>query len=133
MNKDNQIWSRYNTDLKGLKNDCVDILSKCYLMLGQKPDAKQIVMMSSLLYEDLINKYSRMTIDEVRFALEKGIKDGDEVSCFINARTWNLWLRSHKGSEALKRQQKQITDYQRHQQNQKAIANTINKAKQLKQ
>ena len=131
MDKSNQVWSRYNNDLKGLKNDCVDILSKCYLMLGQKPDAKQIVM-SSLLFEDLINHYSRMTIDEVRFALEKGIREGEDTSCFINARSWNVWLRTHKKSEQLKRQQQLITDYQNHKQSQKAISNTINKAKRLK-
>lgn len=127
-----KIWQRYNTDVKQLKNDCVDILSKCYLMLGQKPDAKQIVMMSSLLYDDLINRYSTMTIDEVRFALEKGIKDGEDLSCFINARSWNVWLKQHKKSEQLKRQQRIITDYQKHQENVKQIGNTINKAKQIK-
>ena len=74
-----KIWHRFNTDIKALKNDCVDVLSKCYLMLGQKPDAQQVVTMASLLYDDLINRYSTMTIQEVQFALEKGIKDGDEL------------------------------------------------------
>ena len=61
----NKIWYRYNNDNKQLKNDCVDVLSRCYLMLGQKPNAKQIVMMSSLLYEDLINRYSSNNIKQV--------------------------------------------------------------------
>ena len=127
-----KIWHRFNTDIKALKNDCVDVISKCYLMLGQKPDAQQVVTMASLLYDDLINRYSTMTIQEVQFALEKGIKDGDDLNCFINARTWNVWLKQHKKSEQLKRQQKLITDYQKHEQNIKAIGSTINKAKQLK-
>lgn len=132
MDKSNQIWSRYNTDLKGLKTDCVDVLSKAYLMLGQAPEAEQIVMMASLLYEDLINNYSTMTIEEVRFAIEKGIREGEESSCFINVRSWNVWLKKHRKSEQLKKQQRLITDYQHHQKIQKQIGNTINKAKQLK-
>ena len=132
MDKANQIWNRYNNDQKQLKLDCVDILSKCYTMLGQKPEAQQIVIMSQLLYEDLIQKYSTMTIDCVKFAIETGIKDGEELSCFINARTWNVWLRSFKKKEALQRQQNLITDYQKHEQTQKQIANTITKAKQIK-
>tara|TARA_R100000655_G_scaffold42676_2_gene78699 strand:+ start:626 stop:931 length:306 start_codon:yes stop_codon:yes gene_type:complete len=101
-------------------------------MLGQKPDTQQVITMSSLLYEDLINNYSRMTIDEVRFAIEKGIREGEDTNCFINARSWNVWLRTHRKSEQLKRQQRLITDYQKHEESQKLIANTINKAKQIK-
>ena len=132
MDKSKQIWNRFIHDQKALKNDCVDILSKCYLMLGQKPDTKQVVMMYSLLFEDLTNRYSTMTTEEVSFALEKGIRDGEDQSCFINVRTWNLWLKNHKHSEQLKRQQKLITDFQKHEQNIKQITNTINKAKQIK-
>ena len=133
MDKSRQIWSRYNTDQKELKLDCVDLLSKCYVMLGQKPDTQQIVVMAELLYQDLITHYSRWEIDEVRFAIEKGIREGEDTSCFINARAWNVWLRSHKKSEQLKRQQMLITDYQKQIDQQKLIGTTISKAKQLKQ
>ena len=68
-----------------------------------------------------------MTMNEVQFAIEKGIRDGEDTSCFINVRTWNVWLKQHKKSEQLKRQQRQITDYQKHEQNQIQINKTINK------
>ena len=132
MDKSKQIWNRFNTDQKQLKLDCVDILGKCYVMIGQKPDSQQIVMMAQLLYEDLINRYSRMEIDEVRFALEEGIRNAG-TSCFINVNSWNEWLKNFRKTEQLKRQQRLLTDYQKHKQSQKAINNTINKAKQLKQ
>jgi len=131
MDKSKQIWNRFNTDQKQLKLDCVDILGKCYVMIGQKPDSQQIVMMAQLLYEDLINRYSRMEIDEVRFALEEGIRNAG-TSCFINVNSWNEWLKNFRKTEQLKRQQRLLTDYQKHQQSQKAINNTINKAKQIK-
>ena len=132
MDKSKQIWSRLHKEEKQLKTECVDILSKAYTMLGQKPDTLQVVVMASLLFGDLIINYSSMTMQEVQFAIEKGIRDGEDTSCFINARSWNVWLKQHKKSEQLKRQQRLITDYQHHKQNQKAIANTIKKAKQIK-
>ena len=131
MDKSNQIWYRFNKDQKQLKIDCVDVISKCYLMIGQKPDANQITIMASLFYDDIIRHYSRFTMDEIIFAMEKGIREGDEASCFINVRSWNIWLRNHKKSEQLKRQQNLITDYQKHNQNQKQISSTIKKAKSL--
>ena len=100
-------------------------------MIGQKPDSQQIVMMAQLLYDDLINRYSRMEIDEVQFALEEGIRNAG-TSCFINVNSWNEWLKTHRKSEELKRQQRLITDYQKHEQSQKKISLTINKAKKLK-
>jgi len=131
MDKSNQIWNRFNQDQKQLKLDCVDILGKCYVMIGQKPDSQQIVMMAQLLYEDLINRYSRMEIDEVRFALEEGIRNAG-TSCFINVNSWNEWLKNYRKKEQLQRQQRLITDYQKHEANVKRIGNTVNKAKQIK-
>ena len=127
MDKTKQIWNRLHKEEKKLKEECVDILSKAYTMLGQKPDTQQVVVMASLLFGDLITNFSRMTIDEVQFAIEKGIREGNDISCFINVRSWNVWLRNHKKSEQLKRQQRQITDYQKHEQNQIQISKTIKK------
>ena len=60
-----KIWNRYNIDQAQLKLDCVDLLAKSYTELGQRPDKEQIVLMAQLLYQDLIQYYSNMTIDEV--------------------------------------------------------------------
>ena len=131
MDKSKQIWYRFNKDQKQLKLDCVDILSKCYVMIGQKPDSQQVVVMAQLLYDDLIHRYSRMDIDEVRFALEQGIRNAG-TSCFINVNSWNEWIKNHRKKEQLKKQQIINTDYQYYKQSQKEISNTINKAKQIK-
>lgn len=131
MNKKQQIWYRYNHDTKKLKTECVDLLSKCYLMLGQKPDTQQVVLMSQLLYDDLINNYSRLTMQEVTFAFEQAIKHSDNGN-FVNVRNWNIWLKEYKEKARLKRQQNLLTDYQQHEQNIKLIGKTINKARQIK-
>jgi len=131
MDKTKQIWYRYANDLNNLNTDCVDLLSKCYFMLGQKPDVDQIVMMSKFLVDDLANYYSRYTIDEVSFALEQGIRHSDNGG-FINVRNWNIWLKEHKQKAIAARQRNSLEPYLRKKENDKLIANTINKAKRLK-
>ena len=129
--KSRQVWYRFANDRERLNIDCVDILSKCYLMLGQKPDTEQIVMMSKLLVDDLSRYYGSMEMEEVMFAFEQGIRHSDSGG-FVNVRNWNIWLKEYKAKSALKRQQKLMTDYDKDRENQKLIAETIIKAKRLK-
>lgn len=129
--KSRQVWYRFANDRERLNIDCVDILSKCYLMLGQKPDTEQIVMMSKLLVDDLSRYYGSMEMEEVMFAFEQGIRHSDSGG-FVNVRNWNIWLKEYKEKSALKRQQKLMTDYDKDRENQKLIAETIGKAKRLK-
>jgi len=129
--KSRQIWYRFTNDREQLNIDCVDALSKCYLMLGQKPDTEQIVMMSKLLVDDLSRFYGSLEMEEVVFAFEQGIRHS-ESGGFVNVRNWNIWLKEYKSKAQLKRQQKQLTDYERDREGQKMIGETINKAKRLK-
>tara|TARA_B100000497_G_C7463312_1_gene286123 strand:+ start:303 stop:698 length:396 start_codon:yes stop_codon:yes gene_type:complete len=131
MDKTRQIWYRFTKDREQLNVDCVDVLSKCYLMLGQKPDTEQIVMMSKLLVDDLSRFYPSMEMAEVMFAFEQGVRHSDSGG-FVNVRNWNIWLKEYKAKANLKRQQRQLTDYQKDRENQKMIGETINKAKRLK-
>jgi len=131
MDKTKQIWYRFTKDREQLNVDCVDVLSKCYLMLGQKPDTEQIVMMSKLLVDDLSRFYPSMEMAEVMFAFEQGVRHSDNGG-FVNVRNWNIWLKEYKAKANLKRQQRQLTDYQKDRENQKMIGETINKAKRLK-
>lgn len=131
--KSKQIWYRYANDKKGLTLDCIDLLSKSYLELGQKPTPETITLMATLLVDDLAHNYSSMELEEVAYAISKGIRDTEDgTSCFINVRSWSVWLSQHKKRAQLARQQNRITDYQRHTENVKLLGNTINKAKQIK-
>jgi len=131
MDKTKQIWYRFANDRESLNIDCVDALSKCYLMLGQKPDTEQIVMMSKLLVDDLSRFYPSMEMAEVMFAFEQGIRHSDSGG-FVNVRNWNIWLKEYKAKANLKRQQLQLTDYQKDRDSQKMMGDTISKAKRLK-
>ena len=131
MDKKKQVWFRYTNDREGLNVDCVDLLSKCYLMLGQKPDAEQIVLMSKFLVDDLAKGYGSLQMDEVNFAFEQGVRHYENGG-FVNVRNWNIWLKEYKSKAQLKRQQNLVTDYDNYKQGEKLISSTINKAKKLK-
>ncbi len=133
MDKDKtkQVWYRFSKDLEQLNVDCVDLLSKCYIMLGQRPDAQQVVMMSKMLVDDLTRFYGSMEMEEVAFAFEQGIRHS-ESGGFVNVRSWNIWLKEYKAKAQLQRQQRLVTDFQKSQQQQNLITETINKAKRLK-
>mgnify|MGYP003139291831 FL=1 len=132
MDKTKQIWYRFSNELEQLNVECVDLLSKCYMMLGQRPDTQQVVMMAKFLVDDLSRFYGSMEMEEVAFAFEQGIRNSDSGG-FINVRSRNQWLKEHKAKTQLQRQQKLVTDYQKHRDNVNQIGTTVNKAKQLKQ
>ena len=131
MDKRNQIWYRFNNDQANLKNDCVDLIGKCYLLLGQKPETEQIVLMAQFLYNDLIEQYGSMEMDKVEHAILQGLRYS-ETGGFVNIRNLNQWIHEHKKKEQTKRQQGLITDYQKSKETQKLISKTINQAKQIK-
>ena len=132
MDKTKQIWYRFSNELEQLNVECVDLLSKCYMMLGQRPDTQQVVMMAKFLVDDLSRFYGAMEMEEVAFAFEQGIRNS-ESGGFINVRSWNQWLKEHKAKTQLQRQQRLVTDYQKHRDNVNQIGTTVKKAKQLKQ
>lgn len=112
---------------------CIDLVGMCYTSLGQKPDKEQMKGMAQLLYKDLITYHTNLPINEIKFAFEKGLRDAEQgTSAFINVRTWSVWINDYKQRAIKKRSQGRLTEYQQHQQSQKAIAMTINKAKRIK-
>ena len=89
--------------------------------------------MGTLLLDDLAVNYGGLELDEVKYAFSRGIRNGEEgTSCFINVRTWSVWLTQYKKAAQLKRQQNLITDYQQYKEKQKQIGQTIKQAKRLK-
>lgn len=120
-------------DINGIKVECLDLIGMCYKSLGQKPDKEQMKGMAILFYNDLITYHKNMSMEEVGFAINQGLRKAEDgISVFINVRTWSVWLNDYKKNAIKKRANRQKTDFQLHKENQKAIAQTINKAKLLK-
>ena len=108
--KSKQIWSIYAKDIKALKNGVYKLLSEIYLQLGQKPENEIVVMMTNSLTDDLATSYSTMELEEVKFALNKYIRENDPP-IFVNIPTLNKALRDYKKTKALRKQTNQIEQY----------------------
>ena len=109
--KSKQVWYLYAHNIKELKRQCYDVISTLYVQLGQAPEAEIIVQMTNLFCNDLATNYGSMELEEVRFALNKHIRENDGPH-FVNVPMWNEALRSYKMNKALKRQTNQIDQYE---------------------
>ena len=98
MDKTKQIWYRWKNDLPKLKEEAVDVLSRTFFELQQKPSVDDIIALANILVDDLVNntKFSTLTMEDVQRAFSIGVRSGDSASVFLNVRTWNIWLRKEK-------------------------------------
>ena len=131
MDKTKQIWYRWKNDLPKLKEEAVDVLSRTFFELQQKPSVEDIIALANILVDDLVNntKFSTLTMEDVQRAFNIGVRSGDSASVFLNVRTWNIWLRKEKENVS----KKVIEAYKQNEleyiENSKMISGTIKKAK----
>ena len=131
MDKTKQIWYRWKNDLPKLKEEAVDVLSRTFFELQQKPSVDDIIALANILVDDLVNntKFSTLTMEDVQRAFSIGVRSGDSASVFLNVRTWNIWLRKEKENVS----KKVIEAYKQNEleyiENSKMISGTIKKAK----
>ena len=131
MDKTKQIWYRWKNDLPKLKEEAVDVLSRTFFELQQKPSVEDIIALANILVDDLVNntKFSTLTMKDVQRAFSIGVRSGDSASVFLNVRTWNIWLRKEKEKVS----KKVIEAYKQNEleyiENSKMISGTIKKAK----
>ena len=131
MNKEKKIWYRWKNDLPKLKEEAVDVLSRTFFELQQKPSVEDIIALANILVDDLVNntKFSTLTMEDVQRAFSIGVRSGDSSSVFLNVRTWNIWLRKEKENVS----KKVIEAYKQNEleyiENSKMISGTIKKAK----
>ncbi len=111
MNKEKQIWYLYKTDIKYLKTECYKMMKDLYIQLGQNPEPEIIVNLTRIFVNDLAESYSSMELNEVKFAINKHIREKDGPH-FINVPMWNQALRDYKKTKALKKQNNQIGQYE---------------------
>jgi len=124
--KSKQVWYMYANNVQELKRQCYDIISSLYVQLGQAPEAEIIVQMTNVFTNDLANDYGSMELDEVRFALNKHIRNNDGPH-FVNVPMWSQALRDYKKTKALKRQTNQIEEYEIYKKRISSFKNAIDK------
>tara|TARA_B100000524_G_C23502087_1_gene317354 strand:- start:182 stop:589 length:408 start_codon:yes stop_codon:yes gene_type:complete len=125
-NKTKQVWYLYANNVQELKRQCYDIISTLYVQLGQSPEAEIIVQMTNVFTNDLANDYSSLELEEVRFALNKYIRENDGPH-FVNVPMWSQALRDYKKSKALKRQTNQIDEYEIYKKRVESFSKAIDK------
>ena len=125
-NKTKQVWYLYANNVQELKRQCYDIISTLYVQLGQSPEAEIIVQMTNVFTNDLANDFGSMELDEVRFALNKYIRNNDGPH-FVNVPMWSQALRDYKKTKALKRQTNQIEEYEIYKKRISSFKNAIDK------
>ena len=125
-NKTKQVWYLYANNVQELKRQCYDIISTLYVQLGQSPQAEIIVQMTNVFTNDLANDFGSMELDEVRFALNKYIRENDGPH-FVNVPMWSQALRDYKKTKALKRQTNQIEEYEIYKKRISSFKNAIDK------
>ena len=124
--KSKQVWYMYANNVQELKRQCYDIISTLYVQLGQSPEAEIVVQMTNVFTNDLANDYGSMELDEVRFALNKYIRENDGPH-FVNVPMWSQALRDYKKTKALKRQTNQIEEYEIYKKRISSFKNAIDK------
>ena len=124
--KSKQVWYLYAHDIKKLKGECYEIISKLYVQLGQVAEAEIIVEMTKLFCNDLATNYGSMELEEVRFALNKHIREKDGPH-FVNVPMWNEALRSYKKTKAFKKQTNQIDQYELYKKRVESFSKAIDK------
>ena len=82
--------------------------------------------MTKLFCKDLYTNYGSMELDEVRFAINKHIRENDGPH-FVNVPMWNQALRSYKKTKALKKQTNQIDQYEVYKKRVESFSKVIDK------
>ena len=87
-------------EIPEIYNPLVVLIGYIHLLRGQKPDTEELVFQASELERELKDNYSYLTLEEVRLALENGVKKrfGDYFG--LNVVTYVEWLDAYKKSDA---------------------------------
>ena len=124
--KSKQIKSLYEKDPKAFTIECFNILTMFYIHLGHKSEAQIVNNLTKIFVEDLTTRYFTLELEQVKFAIEKGIKDNDPP-IFVNVPTWNKFLRDYKTTEQGRRANNQIELYTIYQKRVKSFENLLDK------
>ena len=79
---------------KDLLIECVNIISKTLVELGQVKDEKHIVVLSTSLCNDLIESFSNLNIEDIQRAFHYGVRNTDFF--VLNVQTYFKWIRAHR-------------------------------------
>ena len=81
-------------DKKDLTLQCVDLVSKTFVELGQSKTEQDIVILAQSLSDDLKRDFYKFTLDDVRNAFRHGVRHTELF--VLNVKTYYNWLKAWK-------------------------------------
>lgn len=85
-----------NTDKLTCITEISDIMTQCCLIKGQRKEGEELMLLSGLVYDRMMQLYSGMTLEEMRLACHEGIYTGNFKS--VSPETIILCINSYKQS-----------------------------------
>lgn len=85
-----------------VEGDLINILITIYTIAGQKADAPTLAIYVQEFYNKVMEVYPRITIEEVRLALRKGVYDEYGEYYGLNVKTFFYFIRQYLESEQRK-------------------------------
>tara|TARA_R110002096_G_C14480988_1_gene713834 strand:+ start:147 stop:533 length:387 start_codon:yes stop_codon:yes gene_type:complete len=71
-----------------------DLMSKTYMELGQKSNAKDIFTFSCILAEDLQTDFDTLTLEDITQSFRQGIRNTKEFH--LTVKTYYKWIKDHR-------------------------------------
>jgi len=81
-------------EIQELTLNCVALISKTLVELGQVKDEKHIVILSSSLANDLIEDFKNLDFQDIEQAFKQGVRNTDRF--VLNVQTYYLWIKAHR-------------------------------------
>tara|TARA_R110002051_G_scaffold103198_1_gene174932 strand:- start:1854 stop:2234 length:381 start_codon:yes stop_codon:yes gene_type:complete len=81
-------------EIEKVREFAVDLLSKTYLELGQRPTEEDIVSFAVILAEDLKLDFQNLGLEDIEQAFRQGVRNTKEFH--ITVKVYYGWIKSHR-------------------------------------
>ena len=81
-------------EIEKVREFAVDLLSKSYMELGQRPNEEDIVMFAVILADDLKLDFPNLELEDITQSFRQGIRNSDKFH--LTVKTYYHWIKSHR-------------------------------------
>ncbi len=81
-------------EISQLKLNCLDLITKTFVELGQVKDDKTLAILAQTLASDLLEDFANLTFEDIQQAFRQGIRNTDRF--VLNVQTYYLWIKAHR-------------------------------------
>ena len=76
-------------EIEKVREFAVDLLSKSYMELGQRPNEEDIVMFAVILAEDLKEDFPNLELEDIRQSFRQGIRNSEKFHMTVRQIIWD--------------------------------------------